>query len=101
MIEFLGGLAIGAMFAGAVVYAMLRQDLAERRSVPVPEPKRGDVPMAGETWQLLPASAAVPEDASSLVTVTTVIGGVVFYTYRGYASRTMLVESFTAHYRRA
>jgi hypothetical protein len=93
MNEFLSGLAFGAMFAGAVVYAMLCQGRAERR--PVPEPVSADLPTAGEKWVLRDECQPIP------VTVEAVTGSRVFYGYTKRPLRNLPVAQFIRVYRRA
>lgn len=92
MTEFLMGLAIGAMLMCAWAYAMWRQDRAERRSIPVPEPDV--VPAAGERWVLT-------DELGYVVTVEEVVADHVFYGADGGPMRSMPIGLFTLMYRRA
>lgn len=93
MTEFLMGLAIGAMLMCAWAYAMWRQDRAERRSIPVPEPDDADDPVAGEKWVL-------SDRVGTVVTVEEVVAGHVFYGFDGSPMRSMPVYLFRLMYRR-
>lgn len=91
MNEFLVGLGIGLLIGVAWAYAMWRDDRAERRPVPVPEPDV--VPAAGEQWVLT-------DELGYVVTVEEVVAGHVFYGAACGPMRRMPIGLFTLMYRR-